>query len=439
MKTKVINRSARMKVQAKVLVATTSSWVPTARLAIALADAGCTVEAVCPAGHPFGKTNALRRIHTYHGLAPLLSLKNAIVAADPDLVIPGDDLATRHLHDLYRREQRENDEDTAICKLIQHSLGAPESFPVLFARNAFMQATHEQGVRVPKTTVVENIDDLKKLPARFGFPLVLKADGTSGGNGVRIAQTLEEAEHALQRLQAPPVFARAAKRALAAHDTTLLWPSLLRERFVVNAQTFIPGREATSTIFCWKGSVLAALHFEVLEKMHAAGHAAVLRLIDHWEMSLAVEKMVQRLNLSGFYGFDFILEAESDNAYLIEVNPRTTQVGHLALGAGRDLAAALYAAISGDGVPASQKITDAETIALFPQEWIRDPQSDFLRSAYHDVPWDQPALVSDCVRRSQVQRAWYANQDLAAALQPSSLPVTVRPERVAVEVDCEAK
>ena len=436
MKAKLARTHTWTKVQPKVLLATTSSWVPTARLAMALANAGCTVEAVCPAGHPVRKTNALRQIHTYRGLAPLMSFKKAIMAADPDLIVPGDDLATRHLHDLYRREQQESNAGKQICNLIEHSLGGPESFPVVFARNAFMHAAHQEGIRVPKTTVVENVGDLKKLA--IGFPLVLKADGTSGGNGVRIAQTLEEAEQVLRILQAPPLFARAAKRAIVDHDTTLLWPSLLRHRFVINAQAFVQGREATSTIFCWEGSVLAGLHFEVLEKMHVAGHAAVLRLIDHWEMSVAVEKMARRLNLSGLYGFDFILEAHTDDAYLIEINPRTTQVGHLGLGAGRDLPAALYAAISGDGVPASQKITEAETIALFPQEWIRDPRSEFLRSAYHDVPWDEPALVSDCIRRSQVQRAWYAKQNLPA-VRPSALPLTVPPEHAAVEADCEAK
>jgi hypothetical protein len=407
-------------------------------LAIALASAGCSVEAVCPAGHPVRKTNALRQVHTYRGLAPLISFRKAIVAADPDLVIPADDLATRHLQDLFHQEQRRGDSGKRICNLIEHSLGEPESFPVLFARNAFMQTAHQQGIRVPQTAVVENAEDMKNLASRFGFPLALKADGTSGGNGVRIARTLEEAGRALRVLQAPPAFARAAKRAIVDHDRTLLRPSLLRHRSVVNAQAFVEGREATSTIFCWKGTVLAALHFEVLEKMHAAGHAAVLRLIDHWEMSVAAEKMARRLNLSGLYGFDFILEAHTDNAYLIEINPRTTQVGHLALGAGRDLPAALYAAVAGDCVPASQKITDAETIALFPQEWTRDPESEFLQSAYHDVPWDQPALVSDCVRRSQVQRAWYAKQNLPATGR-SSIPLKVRAEHRAVEVDCEAK
>ncbi|HWY53295.1 MAG TPA: ATP-grasp domain-containing protein [Terriglobales bacterium] len=422
----------------KVLVATTSRWVPTARLVMALAHAGCAVHAVCPPGHPLGKTNAVSHTHNYHGLAPLKSFRNAIVATNPDLIVPGDDLATRHLHDLHRWGQHEGNRGSQISALIERSLGAPESFPVVFARNAFMEAARHEDVRVPQTGVIENQEDLRKLAGSLGFPLVLKANGTSGGDGVRIAQTLEEAERALRTLQAPPLFARAAKRALVDQDATLLWPSMLRRRYVVNAQAFVMGREATSAVFCWKGSVVAALHFEVVNKMHAAGHAAVLRLIEHPEMSIAAEKMARRLNLSGFYGFDFMLEADTENAYLIEVNPRTTQVGHLALGAGRDLPASLYATISGDCACPNQKVTEKDIIALFPQEWMRDPASEFLQSGYHDVPWEQPALVSDCIRKSQTQRAWYA-KPAVSAVRSSSMPLTVRPKHRAVEVDCEAK
>ena len=164
----------------------------------------------------------------------------------------------------------------------------------------------------------------------------------------------------------------------------LVWPSLLRRRPVVNAQAFVAGREATSAIVCWKGAVLASLHFEVVKKASSRGHATVVRLIENAEMSAAAEEMARRLNLSGLYGFDFMLEAETGNTYLVEINPRSTQVGHLSLGPGRDIPAALYAALSGKAVEATPKITEKDTIALFPQEWIRDAESPFLRLAYHD-------------------------------------------------------
>jgi hypothetical protein len=117
------------------------------------------------------------------------------------------------------------------------------------------------------------------------------------------------------------------------------------------------------------------------------------------------------LNLSGLHGFDFMLEEQTGNAYLIEMNPRATQVGHLALGQGRDIPAALYAVLSGKVVQPAPKVTENATIALFPQEWMRDPASAFLRSAYHDIPWEEPELVRDCVSNRRKQSAWYSRSD----------------------------
>jgi hypothetical protein len=135
-----------------------------------------------------------------------------------------------------------------------------------------------------------------------------------------------------------------------------------------------------------------------------------LRWIDNVDMSAAAEKIVRRLKLSGLHGFDFVLEAQSGNPYLIEMNPRATQVGHLTLGPGRDLASALYTALSGIETEAAPKVTDKDTIALFPQEWLRDPASAFLQSAYHDVPWEEPELLLLCIRRRWKRSAWYSHQ-----------------------------
>jgi ATP-grasp domain len=249
--------------------------------------------------------------------------------------------------------------------------------------------------------------------------VVLKADGTSGGDGVRIVRTLEEAERAFSSLQAPPRLLRAAKRAVLDHDVTLVGPALLRRRFEMNAQAFVDGREATSAVACWQGNVLAALHFEVIEKRSAAGPATVVRWIENNDIATAAEKMVRRLNLSGVHGFDFMLEEQTGKAYLIEMNPRATQVGHLALGPGRDIPAALYAALSGQIPQLAPTVTENDTIALFPQEWIRDPESSFLQSAYHDIPWREPEFVRDCVGNRRKQSAWYS----PAKWNKSSVPV----------------
>ena len=382
-----------------ILVVATSSWFPTARLVMALANAGCCVDAICPGGHPLCKTSVVRRAYTYRGLMPLRSIANAIAEARPVLVIPGDDLSAQHLHQLYARESRKGQAGAAICQLIERSCGAPENFSVVDRRGAFLDIAAKEGIRVPEVAVIEDIAALRGWIERAGYPVVLKADGTSGGYGVKIVRTLEEAARSFRTLHAPPLLARAAKRAVVDHDRTLIWPSLLRRRSGVTAHSFIDGKDVTSTVACWKGKVLAALHFEVIRKRYVSGPASVMRRLDNSEMTEAVEKMVRRLGLSGFHGFDFLLEASSSHAYLIEINPRTTQVGHLTLGPERDLPAALVASLTGSNIHPAVIATEPETIALFPQEWMRDPASPFLESAYHDVPWEEPELLRACLQR----------------------------------------
>ncbi len=408
------------------LLITTTNWVPTARLAVGISNAGFRVEVLCPPQHPIGKTQAASRTYIYRGLSPLGSLGRAIAAAKPDVVIPGDDLAARQLHEFYRQHSPSGHSEPGgsaeVGALIQRSLGSPESFPVADDRAAFMKLAREEGIRVPESIAIESIEDVKSWIARAGLPTVLKADGTSGGEGVRVVRTTAEADRAFRKLRAAPLLARAVKRALFDQDRTLIWPSLLRKRPAISAQVFIAGHEATSTVACWQGVVLASLHFEVLRKCNDAGHATVVRLIENTEMSTAVEKIVRRMGLSGLCGFDFMLEASTGNAYLIEINPRATQVGHITLGAGRDLPAALYGAVTGRPIQVAPAVTSNDTIALFPHEWARDPRSEFLRDGYHDVPWDTPELVQACIRRGRKQSTWYsradANRDVAVPIAP---------------------
>jgi carbamoylphosphate synthase large subunit len=408
-------------VKPTVLVATTSQWFPTARLAMALAKAGFVVKAVCPSRHPMFKTSAVSDRYRYRGLMPLSSIAAAIAAAKPDLIVPGDDLATQHLHRLYEREHRLTGGNSPVCALIERSLGSPDSFPIAYSRTAFMEVAQQEAIRIPDTALIENVGQLRACLDRFGFPLVLKANGTSGGEGVRIVRTAPEAETAFRQLQAPPLLARAAKRTLLDQDAALLRPSLLREKFIISAQKFVVGTEANSAIACWKGDVIAASHFEVVNKKSAAGHATVVRSIEGAEMMAAAEKIARRLNLSGLYGFDFMLDAAARHAYLIEINPRSTQVGHLALGPGRDIPAALYAATTGREPQSSDPITENRTIALFPQEWIRDSASPYLRSAFHDVPWEEPELIRACIKARKKQQKWTVKKSALRSLSAAGV------------------
>ncbi|HLK65533.1 MAG TPA: phosphoribosylamine--glycine ligase [Bryobacteraceae bacterium] len=62
-----------------------------------------------------------------------------------------------------------------------------------FAKS-FMQ---NHGIPTADFVTVDNVEDAKKALDRFGFPVVLKADGLAAGKGVVIAASRVEAEHAL--------------------------------------------------------------------------------------------------------------------------------------------------------------------------------------------------------------------------------------------------
>ncbi|HEV2716455.1 MAG TPA: hypothetical protein VGU64_14430, partial [Terriglobales bacterium] len=92
----------------------------------------------------------------------------------------------------------------------------------------------------------------------------------------------------------------------------------------------------------------------------------------------------------------------------------------------RDLPAALYAAVSGQAVQPTAKLTENDTIALFPHEWLQDPASSFLQSGYHDVPWQEPELVRACVRTRVKRRGWYSRQNPIPSFSAVRFPMQER-------------
>jgi hypothetical protein len=132
----------------------------------------------------------------------------------------------------------------------------------------------------------------------------------------------------------------------------------------------------------------------VLVTSYPTGPASVLQRVDCPQMEDAAHRVAARFALSGLHGLDFIRD-DTGKVHLIELNPRATPASALALGPRHDLVAALARAISpscGERTAASTQ----STVALFPQEWRRDPHSIWLHKAHHDVPWDDPEVLRAC-------------------------------------------
>jgi thioesterase domain-containing protein len=320
----------------RVLVISAFRWPLAAHVARSFHDAGATVDVLCPEGQdatlPF-----VNAIYRYPLRCSLALLRQAIVAADPDLLIPCDDPVASQLHQIYEAD----DTDGALRALLARSLGNPDNFRRLYSRVDFVTQARELDVPCPNATLITDIVELRDKLNQFGFPAVLKVDETWGGMGVAIVRTAVEAERAFARLRAWPGFARGLKRLLINKDATLLRRVLDSRQNVVSLHKYIDGRPANAAVACWNGKVLAAVLVEVLESDGPTGPATVMRVVAHPGMSTAVERMVEQLRLSGLCGFDFILRAENGEAVLIELNPRATPACRLPTAEGRTLSVAL--------------------------------------------------------------------------------------------------
>jgi predicted ATP-grasp superfamily ATP-dependent carboligase len=364
-------------------------------------------------------------------------LKTAILSAQPDIIVPCDDGVVLQLHALHEQEP-------PLRPLIEYSLGEAEAYPVLDSRDQLLRTAAELGVRIPRTQAIDSEAELSDWPDAAA---VLKADGSMGGEGTAIVHSPAEMIAAYRSL-AKPITALMALKRMVINSRPLsiwLWQKLGKPNITI--QEFIPGQPANTMIACWRGEMLASVTVEVLSSQGATGAATVVRLIRHEEIEEASRKLARRLMLTGFYGLDFILQKrdsnpENDAAYLIEVNPRCTQLGHLCLRGQGDLAGIFNAKLrQGAGAlpPSADRIDhtiEGDIVIFFPQALFWNPHSPYLYRGYHDVPWEAPELVQELLREERPYR-----RPIARLYHSFSKPVGSNEERfdAAIEISLPKK
>jgi hypothetical protein len=388
--------------QPSVLIVAAKWWPLSARLATALHRHGCSVSAVCPSGHPLTHVSGIRRIYHYGGIFSLGSLRRALRECQPDVVIPCDDGVVAQLHALHEL-------DPSLRSLIEYSLGPSESYSVVESRYKFLSTAIELGIHVPRTLRITKADDLVNWHDNVSSAAVLKVDGESGGNGVRVCRTLSESLAAWRELHVPCGSATAWKRLVVDRDSLALWSRRRHSEREVTVQEFIPGRPANSMFVCWRGELLSMVSVVVVAAEGPTGAATIVRVIQNDRMKKAAELIVSRLKLSGFYGLDFIMESGTGVPYLIEMNPRCTQLGHIELPGKGCLAGVLSSVLRGEQRPAAQSPILSSTIALFPQALAAGKACrPYIDSSYHDMPLEEPKLMSELLLKSWPQRRWAA-------------------------------
>ena len=401
----------------RALLIATTWWSGPAKLAVALARHGWELSAVCPPDHPFAYISNFPQTYPYKAFNLFGSLLEAVTKSYPSVLIPCDDGAVRQLHELYERRPE-------LRPLIQQSLGDAAGYATLASRARVADLVRSLEIRAPQTVAVKDRNDLKPWFEGAHRSGVLKSDGSFGGKGVRIVHSLAEATKALKHLSRPINIVGASMRWLALRDP-LSFEGLGATAPVV-LQELILGQPANILFLCEAGKVLASVIVEVLASEGVTGAALAVRVIQNEEIRQAAEKIAESLKLSGFHGLDFILEAGTGDAFLIEMNPRCTQLGHLVLEGQGDLAGFL----DGSSVSPAAEVGEGisrQVVVFYPQGlWsLRHPLPG--EDVYVDLPWQEVRLSRELMKRDWRERHWIGR--LYYKLRPNKRPaVTWRSE-----------
>ena len=378
-----------------VLIHATMWWPLAARLAICFRDLGCRVHSICPPVHPLHAIHGIERRYSIRSWSVQQSLIKAIESAHADYIVPTDDRAIWQLHALAISHPQYEE-------LVVRSLGDSKSFEIVRSRVRLLTLAESLQIRTPRTVPLRSLGEAECFANSWSYPALVKRDGTSGGRGVAVVRTPKELLDAYLRLRRNASVLVSLKRRLVDGDClAFLRPSSLPPQ-EISLQSFVAGTPANAMYSCFKGELLATLQVRTVCAQHAAGAALIVERINDPKIDDAGRKLAQALSLSGFFGLDFLLEDGTGYPYLLEMNPRATQLGHLPLenpGDGASLAEALWLAWTGNMAPqpaiyaASAKVP--QRVAFYPQALVLGPNNSLLTSAWLDRPDEEPDLVRE--------------------------------------------
>jgi hypothetical protein len=388
-----------------VLLVATCWWPFVGRFAQLLVANRCQVAVLGPKGHACFAVPGLT-MFKQRPFQPMRSLSNAIAACAPTILVPTDDRAVGILHTLHK-----NGTD-AERKLVEASLGGEHGYATTISRVALLQVARQLGIAVPDNQAIAKAEDLTKWMERVAGPWVIKMDGVWGGRGVRIAASATQAAEALQGLQHRA--GRALKRLVINRDPFWLADWLFGRQSGISVQRFVRGRPGTLVMLCRDGEVLATTIAEVVAWEGGTGSSTILRLIDRPDMAADAARLARHLTLTGFYGLDYMLEAGTDRALLIELNPRITSLANIRLEPGRDLVAAFASQFLGVECPPPQTLPQTALIAHFPPPWPGQLVHPQLAECFQDIPVEAPALIAEMLMIPWADRPWLARFEVSA-------------------------
>ena len=260
--------------------------------------------------------------------------------------------------------------------MIARSAPPPEKALELVSDAEFISREEGGACSPPKSLLNPSVAEAVQFAESIGYPLMLKRDGSAGGLGVTKCHDKRQLLAAMQSLS----------------------PKL---GFVL--QEFMPGPVYGVAVSGVAGRVAAAFAFEKHLTLGPHGVATVLKYEPRQDIRDHACALYERYGLNGFCGIDYIADANG-GAHLLEINRCIVPKSHFSGAFGVDLVEAMLCVLRERPVPEA-KAPPHEYVALFPLEWRRDPQSHFLTDAHHDVPWEDPAVLTAMIQDAAKPRS----------------------------------
>ena len=306
------------------------------------------------------------------------AVAGAVRAVRPALILPGDDVAVRTLMQLALRppEGLRSDVRDELADVVRRSLGPPASWTASIDKSRLFDVARRAGVPIADGDVAEREHDAAAIAAHLGYPVIVRPSRGSGGKGSARCDSEAELRSAIRLAPSPDGL-----------DTGE------PQRFVI--QRFIDGRVVNRAALAWNGVEIAGFTRGRLETHPGPlGPASVVEFVGLPAVRDANLRLFAALDLHGLVGAQYMIEPDRGAALLIEIHRRMLPATHAGRLVGVDLAAALRACV--DGVswtgPTDLPGGTGRRIALFPQEWYRDPESAWLATLPSDAPWHDPRL-----------------------------------------------
>lgn len=354
----------------EVLVATSIDAVGVSRLPAVLIAAGCRVTLVSGPGQAISSSRFVsHHILTQSGPAAVSQGLEAHLAAHPgkyDWVLIAD--------------------EPLLCACLANPAALPQlrqAVPLLadiertqrlISKIDFNVDAARAGVPVPGFQVLAGADELS-LDDWDGTPVVIKAERSLSGSGVRVAHRRDD---------------------LAVVKAEFVEGRLLRQEHVA-------GRVgATAVLFdrgvprCWFSYYLC--------RQWPTPYTSASAFEIFWHPD--IEPMLHKLGaMSGFHGIcgaDWMYEATQDRLLVLEINPRPTPGLYLGKHAGVSFPEAIRAWLAGEERIQRPDPKARAFVRMFPQNLFRaiDDRDglEFLRT-WTDAPWTDPRLFASQMRR----------------------------------------